>query len=85
MQPYSNDLRERVISAVDHHEGTLSHIARRFQVSLKTVRRWLQRRRQTGSLDPALTVGAGTEPLMARTPNASSSWCGNGPTRLWMK
>ena len=53
MKPYSNDLRERVISAVDHHEGTLSHIARRFQVSLKTVRRWLQRRRQTGSLDPA--------------------------------
>ena len=52
MKPYSNDLRERVISAVDHHEGTLSHIARRFQVSLKTVRRWLQRRRQTGSLDP---------------------------------
>ena len=53
MKPYLNDLRERVISAVDHHEGTLSHIARRFQVSLKTVRRWLQRRRQTGSLDPA--------------------------------
>jgi transposase len=53
MRPYSNDLRERVAFAVDHHEGTLTQIARCFRISLKTVRRWLQRRRQTGSLDPA--------------------------------
>jgi transposase len=53
MKPYSNDLRERVAFAVDHHDGSLAQIARRFLISLKTVRRWLQRRRRTGSLDPA--------------------------------
>lgn len=53
MKPYSHDLRERVAFAVDHHEGSLSQIARRFLISLKTVRRWLQLRRQTGSLEPA--------------------------------
>lgn len=52
MKPYSNDLRERVVAAVDHHEGSLRQIARHFRISLKTVSRWLQRRRQTGSLAP---------------------------------
>jgi hypothetical protein len=33
MRPYSNDLRERVAAAVDHAEGSLREIARRFRVS----------------------------------------------------
>ena len=67
MKPYSNDLRERVAAAVDHHEGSLRQIARRFRVSLKTLSRWLQRRRQTGSLDPSPTAG---RPRARRGPDA---------------
>ena len=52
MRPYSNDLRERAAAAVDHHEGSLRQIARRFRISLKTLSRWLHRRRQTGALTP---------------------------------
>lgn len=52
MQPYSNDLRNRVAAAVDRREGSLPQIADRFRISLKTLRRWLQRRGETGSLDP---------------------------------
>ncbi len=52
MKPYSNDLRERAATAVDHHEGSLRQIARRFRIGLTTLSRWLRQRRQTGSLDP---------------------------------
>jgi transposase len=52
MGPYSSDLRERVTDAVDQREGSLRQIAARFQIGLTTLTRWLQRRRQTGSLDP---------------------------------
>jgi transposase len=52
MRPYSPDLRERVAAAVDHSEGSLREIARRFRVSLSFVARLLRRRRKTGSLDP---------------------------------
>ncbi len=52
MRPYSNDLRERVAAAVDHHEGSLRQLARRFRIGLSTLVRWLERRKETGSLDP---------------------------------
>lgn len=52
MKPYSNDLRERVLAAVDRHDGSLRQVARRFQIGLSTLVRWLNRRRETGSLDP---------------------------------
>ncbi len=52
MRPYSLDLRERVATAVDRHEGTLEEIADRFRVSVSFISRLLRKRRQTGSLDP---------------------------------
>jgi transposase len=52
MKPYSMDLRERVAQAVDQHEGSLRHLARRFCVSLSFITRLLALRRQTGSLQP---------------------------------
>ena len=52
MGPYSKDLRERVVAAVDHDEGSQREIARRFCVSLTFVFRLLQRRRDAGTLDP---------------------------------
>jgi transposase len=52
MRPYSTDLRERVAAAVDHQEGSLRQIARRFRVSLSFIARLLQRRRDADTLEP---------------------------------
>src|SRR5262245_62111044 len=63
MKPLSNDLRERILSAVDHHEGSRRPIARRFLVDVSTITRLLQPRRLIGSI--ALRPhGGGQEPVL---------------------
>ena len=53
MRAYSMDLRERVVAAVD--DGmTQDQAAATFGVSVNTVGRYLARRRDTGSLAPAV-------------------------------
>ena len=52
MRPYSLDLRERVVAAVDHHDGSIRWIARIFRVSTSFIVRLLQQRRDTGTIDP---------------------------------
>lgn len=52
MSAYSQDLRQRVLDAVQRGEGSLRQIARRFVVSLSFVVRLLQLHRRTGSIAP---------------------------------
>jgi transposase len=49
MKAYSKDLRIRVIDAVDRGSSQLV-VADRFMVSVRTIKRWRQRRRTTGNL-----------------------------------
>src|SRR4051812_23453843 len=63
MRPYSLDLRQRVVAALDDREGSQRQIARRFRVSLSFVSRLLRRRRRTGSLDPK-PHGGGRPPAL---------------------
>src|SRR5512135_545852 len=63
MGPYSMDLRERIAAAVDHYEGSIRQIARTFRVSASTITRWLQRRRDAGTLDPK-PHGGGPPPAL---------------------
>ena len=51
MRPYSEDLRERVVAAV---EGGLSRrrVASQFNVGISTVINWVRRFRETGSVAP---------------------------------
>src|SRR5262249_52811794 len=65
MGPLSNDLRERVVAAVDHHEGSRREIARRFRVSVSFITRLLRLRRETGSLEPR-PHGGGQPPALDR-------------------
>jgi transposase len=51
MRAYSTDLRERVVAAVDGGM-TSEQAATVFRMSVRTVERYLQRRRATGSLAP---------------------------------
>lgn len=57
MQPYSADLRERILAAVERGEHSLRQIVHIFAVSLSFVVRLLQRYRRTGSLQPAPHAG----------------------------
>jgi transposase len=59
--PYSMDLRERVVEAVDAGEGTRVEIAERFGVSDRWIRKLLQKRDETGSIEPR-PHGGGRQP-----------------------
>lgn len=48
MKAYSQDLRERVIAAVEAKRQSLPEIARTFGVSESTVDKWAKRWRETG-------------------------------------
>jgi transposase len=70
MRPYSEDLRERVMAAIDRGEQREA-VAARFLVSVPTITRWVRRRRETGGLaatpvpgPPAVKLGS----LMAALP-----------------
>ena len=52
MQPYSLDLRQRVLAAVEAGGQTRLRIAALFRVSVAWIRRLVQRRRRTGSIAP---------------------------------
>jgi transposase len=63
VRPYSDDLRVRVVSAVDG--GMSRHqAAALFSVGVSSVIRWVQRHRQTGSLS-AKPMGGHRRPLVA--------------------
>jgi len=47
----SKDLRQRVIDAYDNGEGSYVQLAERFGIGVATVKRWMWRRRDTGTLD----------------------------------
>ena len=52
MRPYSSDLRQRIVAAIDQHDGSIRWVARLFRVRTSFLVRLLQRRRATGAIDP---------------------------------
>jgi transposase len=65
MRAYSNDLRERIVAAVERGEYSIRQIADLFSVSLSCVVRLLQRQRRTGSVQPQPHGGVPTRKLDA--------------------
>src|SRR5206468_11909551 len=63
MQPLSNDLRQRILDAVDNKEGPRRKLAARFKVNTSTITRLLKLRRETGSFEPR-PHGGGVEPTL---------------------
>ena len=61
---YSEDLRRRVVDAVERHEGSIRQVARRFAVSPSFVVRLLHRSREAGTIEPRPHRG-GRGPLLA--------------------
>ena len=71
--PYSLDLRERVIRAVDESPREIAEIAGRFRVTKRTIYTWLARRKDGQTLAPkphpgrrTLRVGEEGAELLAR-------------------
>jgi transposase len=51
MKPYSKDLRLRVLAAVDRGVPR-EEAPKTFSVSVASIKRWLNRRRETGNVEP---------------------------------
>lgn len=56
MKPYSEDLRDRVVAAVEGGQPR-QEVVKRFEVSLPTIERWLRLKRETGGLTPRPVPG----------------------------
>jgi transposase len=63
MRAYSNDLRERIVVAVERGDHSLRQLAHLFSVSLSFIVRLRQRQRRTGSVQPEPHAG-GTPPKL---------------------
>ena len=61
-RPLSEDLRERVVSAVESGESCRL-VAHRFNVAVSSVVKWSQRRRRTGSVAPG-KMGGHRKPVL---------------------
>jgi transposase len=57
MKPYSLDLRERVVSAIENG-GSFRKVAQRFAVSKTCVERWVNQKRSQGHLVPQKQGGS---------------------------
>ncbi len=56
MKAYSQDLRKRVVEAVDAGK-TKAEVAETFTVTVPSINRWLRLRRETQSLEPKAIPG----------------------------
>jgi transposase len=63
MRPLSNDLRIRILEAVDNKEGSRRTLAERFKVNTATITKLLKLRRETGSHEPR-PHGGGVAPIL---------------------
>jgi len=57
MRAFSNDLRERIVAAVERGGYTLQQLAELFLVDVSVIVRLLKRKRQTGSVAPKPHAG----------------------------
>lgn len=62
MKPYSIDLRERVLAALDRGLSR-QKVVTTFQISLASIKRWLAARRDTGNIAPRRASGGPTRTI----------------------
>jgi transposase-like protein len=92
--PYSTDLRERVLLAYEHGEGTAAALARRFRVALNTVKNWVRALEREGRRSGKCCASWWRPTTMPPWPNmardcrrrpgsASASRCSRSPSSAW--
>ena len=73
MQPYSMELRSRVVMAYEHREGSMRRLAKTFRVSLSGVRDLITRYRETGQTASRFPLRpCGMKPTVSGTPLEAS-------------
>jgi putative transposase len=60
---YANELRERAVRAYESRTDTYKDVAARFAIGPATLMRWVQRQRETGTIDPLVKRGGWTSPV----------------------
>ena len=70
MQPYSLDLRTRIVAALRQPKSRQAAVAERFEVSVAFIKKLLAHERQTGSLAPKPASGGRARYLDA----AAQAW-----------
>ncbi len=58
MKPYSLDLRERVVNAIENGDSSVRKAAQRFAVSKSCVERWVRQKRTQGHVVPRKQGGS---------------------------
>jgi transposase len=58
MKPYSMDLRERVVSAIEKGDSSFRKVAQRFAASKNCVERWVIQKRTEGHVVPRKQGGS---------------------------
>jgi transposase len=58
MKPYSVDLRERVVSAIEKGDSSYRKVAQRFSVSKSCVEKWVKLKRTVGHIVPRQQGGS---------------------------
>ena len=64
MKPYSQDLREKIISAVEKGDSSVRKVAQRFGVSKNLVQRLVTQKRTQGHIRPRKQGGSMVSPVM---------------------
>ena len=61
--PYPKELRERAVRAYESRTDRYQDVAARFAIAPATLMRWVQRQRDTGTIDPLAKAGGWTSPV----------------------
>src|SRR5690349_15823055 len=80
--PYSNDLRERVVEAVEKGGLSRHQAAARFEVSVSSAIRWVERNRSKGSVAPDRIGGYKPKKLTGEHRNWLLERCRRAPFTL---
>lgn len=64
MKPYSQDLREKIVSAVEKGDSSIRKVAQRFGVSKNCVQRLVTQKRTQGHIRPKKQGGSMVSPVM---------------------
>ncbi len=91
MKPYSNDLRARVLAALEQGMPR-AEVVTTFQVSLASIKRWLKTQRETGEFtprparggpNPQLRLFTRTSFVLRSTPVRMPRWPNTLPFDYW--
>ena len=81
-RPYSMDLRERVVNAVQQEGLSCNQAATRFDIAISTAVKWLKRVAETGSVEPGQMGGHKPKAISGENAEWLRSRCRSAPFTL---